>query len=166
MYRTASDRRAYPSDRCKSVADRMARYSDQSGGEDSCWPWQATRSARGYGRVCVGLGRMDWAHRVSWEQANGPIPAGGHVLHRCDNPSCVNPAHLFLGDQATNMADMTLKGRTKSHLSAKDVELIRLLCGRIGCTQAEVARRYGVARSTVSAITRRETWTHVGEGAV
>ena len=75
--------------------------------EGGCWVWTGTRQVFGYG---ISL-RYRLAHRVSWEIANGPIPDGLWVLHRCDNPPCVNPAHLFLGTQTENMRDMTAKGR-------------------------------------------------------
>ena len=81
-------------------------------GPDECWPWRATQW-RGYGKIGIGgaTGTDVRAHRVSWEIHNGPIPAGMLVCHRCDAPSCVNPAHLFLGTQRDNMADMLAKGR-------------------------------------------------------
>lgn len=74
-----------------------------------CVAWTGA-SARGYGYVSVG-GRMLRAHRRAWEQQYGPIPAGMVVMHRCDNPSCVNLDHLALGTQADNVADMLNKGR-------------------------------------------------------
>lgn len=85
---------------------------DKSAGDSGCWLWMAARNARGYGCVGRDVGRGYWlAHRVSWELANGPIPDGLFVLHRCDVPSCVNPHHLFVGTNADNMRDMALKGR-------------------------------------------------------
>jgi hypothetical protein len=60
------------------------------------------------------VGSVWKAHRVAWTLANGPIPAGMHVLHTCDNPPCCNPGHLWLGTQADNMADMARKGRTSN----------------------------------------------------
>jgi hypothetical protein len=85
------------------------------GDPDECWTWLAYRRPDGYGSLRMGtLGvdrRNERAHRLSWTLANGPIPAGLLVLHRCDNPSCVNPAHLFLGTDQDNADDRQSKGR-------------------------------------------------------
>lgn len=78
--------------------------------EAGCWLWTGTANERGYGRVYSG-GRMWVAHRLSWTQANGPIPSGMFVCHKCDTPACVNPDHLFLGSPRDNVLDMVAKGR-------------------------------------------------------
>jgi hypothetical protein len=75
-----------------------------------CWLWTARHTRKGYGMFKQGsLDRL--AHRVAWEEVNGPIPPGLCVLHKCDNPPCVRPDHLFLGTQADNIADRDAKGR-------------------------------------------------------
>lgn len=80
---------------------------------DGCWLWTGEASAHfGYGRLNV-KGRRTRAHRFSWELANGPIPVGKFLLHSCDNPLCVRPDHLRLGDQAENMRDMHARGRDR-----------------------------------------------------
>ena len=78
-----------------------------------CLIWTGTVDRRGYGKIGAGGrgGKSLAAHRVAWEFANGPIPDGAWVLHRCDVPACCNPSHLFLGDSAANVADMVSKGR-------------------------------------------------------
>ena len=92
---------------------RFWTHVDQSNGPDACWPWTAYRDRGGYGRMGIGgqPSRLALSHRVAWEIAHGPIPAGLIVCHHCDNPSCCNPAHLFLGGQRDNMRDSAAKGR-------------------------------------------------------
>lgn len=80
------------------------------GEPDECWPWLAGRSKFGYGSV-FHEGRVVGAHRVVYEWMRGPIPPGYCVCHTCDNPPCVNPAHLWLGTKADNLRDMWAKGR-------------------------------------------------------
>lgn len=79
---------------------------------DGCWEWTAGK-AYGYGRFCVRHGHVMHAHRYSYELRFGEIPLGMNVLHRCDNPGCVRPSHLFLGRQLENVRDMMAKGRAR-----------------------------------------------------
>ena len=81
-------------------------------GEQECWNWTGGRFDNRYGAVRYG-GKSYRVHRVAWMIAGGTIDDGLYVLHRCDNPTCVNPNHLFLGTQDDNMKDMAAKGRAK-----------------------------------------------------
>jgi hypothetical protein len=76
----------------------------------TCWLWQGARTTRGYGTIYFD-GRYEGTHRVAWMLDRGPIADGMVVAHTCDNPPCVNPAHLFLTTQAGNLADMRVKAR-------------------------------------------------------
>lgn len=81
-----------------------------------CWNWTGSTSGRfGYGHIRTSKRNTENCHRISWMMANGDIPDGFCVLHRCDNPSCVNPAHLFLGTYLDNNRDMAAKGRHWCH---------------------------------------------------
>jgi predicted XRE-type DNA-binding protein len=100
---------------------------------------------------------------MAWEFANGPIPKGKCVLHRCDNPSCCNPDHLFLGSHKDNTQDAIRKGRFKFNLpkpklTSNQVEEIRTLYGSVDYTQSELAEKFGVHQSQISRIVRRLRW--------
>lgn len=134
---------------------------------EGCWPWMGSTSEKGYGRMHL-RGKNTNAHRVSWELHFGPIPLARFICHSCDNPPCVNPAHLWLGDNTANMRDMVQKGRHRylrgeehgrATLTNADILEIR----RIGRseTQKEIAMRYGVSRSIISQILLRRVWKHI-----
>ena len=89
----------------------LLRFVDKSSG---CWVWTRGKSRAGYGR-CKG----SYTHVRMWELVNGPVPAGMEVCHTCDNPSCINPEHLFLGTHQQNMQDMFTKGGDANHLGLK-----------------------------------------------
>lgn len=141
-------------------------------GPDECWVWSASTNKSGYGRIGVYDGsimRPKIASRISWLIHNGPIPDGLFALHKCDNPPCVNPAHLFLGTNQDNMDDMRLKDRQpakvgskngESRLSEDDVIKIRLML-MDGMTLRSVANSFSVSISTIHRIKHRESWSHV-----
>jgi hypothetical protein len=135
---------------------------------DSCWLWTGCRTAGKYGYFS--LGKLMPAHRASWLIHNGPIPEGQCVCHRCDNPICVNPAHLFLGTHKTNAEDRNGKRREArgerhglAKLTEEDVRQIRALVdpNRYHNGSSTVARQFGIDRLTVNAIVHRKTWTHI-----
>ncbi len=142
---------------------RHAAYTDSRGGPDACWPWVGGKSKGGYG--IFGLNRKSvLAHRAAWAFAHSAMPpAVIKVLHDCDNPACQNPAHLFLGTQADNVADMIAKGRKRvaagertgnAKLTVRQVAEIR----EDGRSQSVIAADYGVTQTTVSRIKLRQTW--------
>lgn len=147
----------------KSTAERFWTKVDVRG-PDECWKWLACRrrKSEGYGA----FGRNQVAHRVAWELTNGVIPDGMLVLHRCDNPPCVNPAHLFLGSQYDNIHDCFAKGRANRaagarHWGAKlTEEAVRDIRAS---TEANpiLARQYSVSAPSISMIRNRRTWRHV-----
>jgi hypothetical protein len=136
-------------------------------GPDECWEWQAGQYRCGYGCLRVDSKRsMVGAHRVSWLLHFGPIPDRVKVCHHCDNRLCVNPAHLFLGTQADNVRDMVEKQRGpdrhgerngRAKLTAGDVRFIRSSAD----SGVQLARRFGVTRTQISAIRKRQTWRHI-----
>jgi hypothetical protein len=88
----------------------LSRFNSKWEETDGCWDWKSYRCKKGYGRFKL-EGSTKMSHRVAWELYFGPIPEGLHVLHVCDNPSCVNPLHLFLGTNQDNVDDKMAKGR-------------------------------------------------------
>ena len=110
-----------------------------------CWVWTASTKGKGYGQIWKN-GKSLRAHRVVWEMERGPVPKGKQVLHRCDNRLCVNPDHLFLGDNATNAADMARKNRHgSSKLTSEQVREV-LDSDR---TNADLAKQFGVTPEAI-----------------
>lgn len=123
-----------------------------------CWVYKGATDRRGYGRPAKPLGGGDqrryYAHRRVYELMNGPIPLGKLVLHKCDNPPCCNPDHLFLGSDADNANDKSAKGRALGRLTADSVRQIRsrLAAGWRRGMNVELAREFGCHAATISAI--------------
>lgn len=146
---------------------------------DECWEWVGTKR-HSYGTIGFGGRRKNGgkeynAHRVSYEINIGEIPDGLHVLHKCDNPKCVNPDHLFLGTHLDNMRDMFAKNRRptargensgKSKLTDDQVREIRRrykpYC-HVNGTRA-LGREYNVTHECISSIVINKTWKHIIKG--
>ncbi len=159
---------------------KMGRYKTRSLKErflkkiyktNGCWEWTAYKN-RGYGRINAERppNKKIRAHRLAYELFVGPIPKGMDVLHKCDNPSCVNPNHLFLGTHADNMTDRNLKGRQafgerhgRAKLTLRQVKEIRRLYKPRSCEfgSGALSERYGVSHTTILDIVKREKWKGV-----
>jgi hypothetical protein len=136
---------------------------------DGCWIWTGKTERNGYGRIQEGGkgSSQIGAHRLAFRIANGFDPEV--VMHTCDNPPCVNPAHLRAGSYAENSADMKAKGRWKggvtlglAHPCAKlDPEKVREIRASPEVSHAELARRYGVGATVIRAVRSGKTWKHI-----
>lgn len=153
----------------------------QKAGPDDCWLWGGACERSGYGKVfkgrdANGTSQFVKAHRLSWELAHGePVPDGRYVLHGCDNPPCVNPAHLRVGTGAENTADRAERRRGKEHrqhgeandnakLTEDDVRAIIAELQRLPRrSQASIAEQFGIKQPQVSRIMRRVNWAHLWE---
>lgn len=173
-----------------SLADRFWAKVEKS---DGCWLWLASKFQHGYGSATVDGGRRENAHRVAWRLIRGSIPKGMFVLHRCDNPACVNPDHLWLGTQTDNMRDCAAKGRTALQLrpwraARGDAHGARLhpeslargsangnsvlseatvleIRRQTTVAAATLARRLGVPETTVRDVRSGRTWAWLREAA-
>ena len=121
---------------------------------DKCWEWQACSVQCGYGLFRINC-KLWQAHRVAWTLTFGPIPKGLLVCHHCDNPSCCNPYHLFLGTQADNIQDAVRKGRINTRLTEDEILEIREWYAEGGWTQQELADAFDVTRSRISKMVLR-----------
>lgn len=152
-----------------STEDRFWQKVDKRS-DDECWNWiGCTHHQWGYGTFKAEKKFMA-AHRYSWTLHFGEIPDGMLVCHKCDNPPCVNPKHLFLGTNADNMHDMKNKGRQalvseeknpNVKLSREDVVQIKTLHASGKLSGAELARRFGVKSETVYHILNGMIWKNV-----
>lgn len=134
-----------------------------------CWEWRRSCNGSGYGTLTIG-GRAQYAHRLAFILAGNEIPDGYHVMHRCDNPACINPDHLTTGTRSDNMRDCYRKGRSRipsprmtcerngsAKLSSAQALSIRARA-RDGVCQRELATDYGISQSTVSLIKLGKLW--------
>ncbi len=169
---------------------RFVEKVDRSQGPAACWPWKAATNGVGYGVFRLSKPRRQvYAHRVAYFLATEVDPVELCVCHKCDNPKCCNPEHLWLGTKGDNLRDAITKGRHqappissvtgdanwqrqrpqdlirgqahhRAKLSDEDVIAIRASC-RAGVGQKSLAKRYGVARCTITRISTGETWAHL-----
>lgn len=161
----------------RTPEQRLAAFESKIVRTNGCWMWQGKPGGTGYGSFSI-RGKAMGAHRASYTLLVGPIPDGLWVLHRCDVPLCVNPAHLFLGTAADNNADMDAKGRARRDTTAARLAGAPPLRGeRNGeakLTAAQVlairddprlhrviAAEYGVSKPLISHIKTRRLWRHL-----
>jgi hypothetical protein len=163
------------------IEARFYAKVDISQGLDGCWIWTGAIAKGGYGSFGIN-GTSQLAHRVAWTLHDGDHLRDLCVLHRCDNRRCVNPAHLFIGTQADNIADMVQKKRHtrgKSHiwsrnlkraqgenngrakLTEQDVNAIRQQYAHGNISLKQLGRNYGVSATTIKSIVTRKIWRNV-----
>lgn len=142
-----------------------ARFWSKVQKTDGCWLWMARWTRHGYGRFWF-LRKSVSAHRVAWELEFGAVPSGLLVLHKCDNPPCCNPQHLFIGSDSDNNRDMVTKGRDRhpygeSHGCVKLNEEIVMSIRQDSRSLRVLAAIYGVDFTTIADIKRHRTWKHI-----
>lgn len=153
------------------IQDRLLAKIDKK--QDSgCWEWTGSK-CRKYGTIGIN-GRTVRAHRASYEAFKGQIPHGLNVLHRCDNPPCINPEHLFLGTQLENIADRVAKGRTRSGGQGRrdgtnyptkltEADAREILSSRE--SSPTCAAKYGISPKLVRLIRAGKSWAYLHRGA-
>jgi len=160
----------------RKLTDPVKRFwskIDKSRGSKSCWPYTAGRNWYGYGMFNPTSKKHVPAHRYMWQLKNGPIPKGMLICHKCDNPPCCNPDHLFIGTPADNMRDKVRKGRQSTKVpkprygedhhncrfSNEQVRAMRDLYEKCGWKQLALARVFNTPVATIHGIVRYKSRT-------
>ena len=143
----------------------QTRFENFINKDQTCWLWLAAKDKDGYGLLKVN-GKQKRAHRISYEQYIGIIPKGLFVCHSCDNPSCVNPTHLFVGTNSDNQKDAVQKGlltgrkgidHPMARLSEKDV--ISIINDKR--SERDIAKSYNVCYQQINNIKNKKSWNHI-----
>lgn len=152
----------------KNLINRFLKKTQWNG---KCLLWIGGKTKRGYGRFKIN-GILYGAHHISYQIYINDIPEGDWILHKCDNPSCVNPIHLFNGDRSDNMKDCVLKNRhnfqnknkaqsgethPKAKLKNKNIPEIKRLKS-LGISDEEIGKKFGVVRSAIHKISNGINW--------
>jgi len=150
------------------IKEKIQNYTKDKAG---CWIWNGATTNFGHGRIKINNKTLS-VHRISYEIHRGKIPNGLFVCHHCDNPTCINPKHLFLGTRSDNMKDAYNKGRIKipchhgeyayQHiLTEKDVKKILKIKKEKKISEQELGKKFGVARNTINNIINNRNWKHI-----
>ena len=169
IYCSQACSRPHQRTRARPAIDRFWEKVDKTPGygrDGDCWIWKSTKKDKdGYGGFTEN-GKLIRAHVFSYRIHKGEVPKGAFVCHDCDNPSCVNPSHLWLGDATSNNRDKVKKGRQsclfgeKSGNAKLTEEQVRCIL-RDDRTQELIAQTYGVKRATIGLIKTRKNWKHL-----
>ncbi len=156
----------------RALATRDSRFWTRVDRRTSaaCWPFLGRRNTYGYG-MFSSMSKQMYASRFAWIITRGPVPNGLVVCHRCDNPPCCNPDHLFLGTSADNVADMIAKGRHRGggvrgaahHAAVLTEEIVRAIRERVsaGLRTCDIAKEFGLRWGTVDHVVKRRSWKDV-----
>lgn len=144
----------------------LEKVEPHRGQPDACWPWPFAKHGKGYGHFRVSRGLIAKAHRCSYEFFVGPIPEGLQALHKCDQPSCWNPGHLFLGDNDDNLKDRQTKGRQargETHARAKLTECQVIQLRAAPETAPRIRAEANVTDSTIRHVLMGWSWRHLND---
>lgn len=145
----------------KTYKERFFEKIDVKGPDD-CWLWKGSKDQKGYGIFRDTPAHTIRSHRYMYMLELGEIPEKMLICHKCDNPSCVNPAHLFIGTDADNMIDMVKKNRHSSGKWDNKLRVDDILDVRASNrSRKELAKFYGVSVSAIEMIKMRKNWKHI-----